>query len=95
VGSCLLRGTGHWQSVACYEKQFNPSAGAGPPSSSHLDGWWARCEAGQEFSDPDLDAVRYPTVIPAKAGNPYAAASRSDHCCLWNTGSPAFAGDDR
>jgi hypothetical protein len=24
----------------------------------------------------------------------YAAASRSEHHCLWNTGSPAFAGDD-
>jgi hypothetical protein len=24
----------------------------------------------------------------------YAAAYRFNHCCLWNTGSPAFAGDD-
>jgi hypothetical protein len=24
----------------------------------------------------------------------YAAASRFNHCGLWNTGSPAFAGDD-
>ncbi|VIO69352.1 hypothetical protein CI1B_26340 [Bradyrhizobium ivorense] len=24
----------------------------------------------------------------------YAAASRLHHHCLWNTGSPAFAGDD-
>jgi hypothetical protein len=24
----------------------------------------------------------------------YAAAYRFKHACLWNTGSPAFAGDD-
>ncbi|MEH2532509.1 hypothetical protein V1277_001110 [Bradyrhizobium sp. AZCC 1588] len=35
------------------------------------------------------------TVIPAKAGIQYAAAYPFDHCCLWNTGSPAFAGDDK
>jgi hypothetical protein len=34
------------------------------------------------------------TVIPAKAGIQYAAAYRFNHCCLWDTGSPAFAGDD-
>ena len=33
-------------------------------------------------------------VIPAKAGIQYAAAYRFNHCCLWDTGSPAFAGDD-
>ncbi|OCK54415.1 hypothetical protein LMTR3_26400 [Bradyrhizobium sp. LMTR 3] len=33
-------------------------------------------------------------VIPAKAGIQYAAAYPFDHCCLWDTGSPAFAGDD-
>jgi len=33
-------------------------------------------------------------VIPAKAGIPYAAAHRFNHRRLWNTGSPAFAGDD-
>src|SRR6185436_633461 len=27
-------------------------------------------------------------------GIQYAAASRFQHCRLWNTGSPAFAGDD-
>ena len=27
-------------------------------------------------------------------GIQYAAAFRFNHCCLWNTGSPAFAGDD-
>jgi len=27
-------------------------------------------------------------------GIQYAAASRFYSCCLWNTGSPAFAGDD-
>jgi hypothetical protein len=34
------------------------------------------------------------TVIPAKAGIQYAAASRLNHVCLWNTGSPVFAGGD-
>src|ERR1700739_2033453 len=33
-------------------------------------------------------------VIPAKAGIQYAAAFRFYHERLWNTGSPAFAGDD-
>ena len=33
-------------------------------------------------------------VITAKAGIQYAAACRFNHCCLWNTGSPAYAGDD-
>ncbi|PJG50574.1 hypothetical protein CVM73_35575 [Bradyrhizobium forestalis] len=31
---------------------------------------------------------------PRKRGMQYAAASRLNHNCLWNTGSPAFAGDD-
>src|SRR5882757_4055021 len=30
----------------------------------------------------------------AEAGTQYAAASRFNHKRLWNTGSPAFAGDD-
>ena len=34
------------------------------------------------------------TVMPAHAGIQYAAASRFNHCCLWNTGSSAFADDD-
>src|SRR5215475_3422502 len=29
-----------------------------------------------------------------KRGIQYAAACPLKHCCLWNTGSPAFAGDD-
>ena len=33
-------------------------------------------------------------VIPAQAGIQYAAASRLNHCGLWNTGSFAFADDD-
>jgi hypothetical protein len=33
-------------------------------------------------------------VILAKAGIQYAAAPRFDPNCLWNTGSPTFAGDD-
>jgi hypothetical protein len=32
--------------------------------------------------------------MPAKAGIQYAAANRLDVRRLWNTGSPAFAGDD-
>jgi hypothetical protein len=31
---------------------------------------------------------------PRKRGIQYAAASRFNYMCLWNTGSPAFAGDD-
>jgi hypothetical protein len=33
-------------------------------------------------------------VIPAKAGIQYAATSMIEPQRLWNTGSPAFAGDD-
>jgi hypothetical protein len=33
-------------------------------------------------------------VIPAKAGIQYAAPFRLNHERRWNTGSPAFAGDD-
>jgi len=29
---------------------------------------------------------------PRRRGIQYAAAYRFNHCCLWNTGSPAFAG---
>jgi len=32
--------------------------------------------------------------MPAQAGIQYAAAPRLKHQRLWNTGSPAFAGDD-
>ena len=32
--------------------------------------------------------------MPAKAGIQYAAAYRFHRLLLWNTGSPAFAGDD-
>ena len=46
----------------------------------------------------DCFAARVVTrdVVPAKADIQYAAAYRFHHCCLWNTGSPAFAfaGDD-
>ena len=33
-------------------------------------------------------------VMPAKAGIQYAAAVVIERQCLWNTGSPAFAGED-
>ena len=32
--------------------------------------------------------------MPAKAGIQYAAAYRFHNCCLWDTGSSAFADDD-
>jgi len=35
-----------------------------------------------------------PTVTPAQAGIQYAAADPFNHWRLWNTGSPACAGDD-
>jgi hypothetical protein len=34
-------------------------------------------------------------VVPAKAGIQYAAAYRLKRYRLWNTGSPAFVGDDK
>ena len=34
------------------------------------------------------DSAQHTIVIPAKAGIQYAAASRFNHYCLWNTGSP-------
>jgi hypothetical protein len=37
------------------------------------------------------DAHPYSTVMPAKAGIQYPAASRLKHCRLWNTGSSAGA----
>ena len=39
-------------------------------------------------------ADTYPGVIPAKAGIQYAVAHRLKNNRLWNTGSPACAGDD-
>jgi hypothetical protein len=33
--------------------------------------------------------------MPAEAGIQYTAAYRFNHCCLWSTGSSAFADDDR
>jgi hypothetical protein len=46
-----------------------------------------------------IHALRFPSYrfrchTPRRRGIQYAAASRFNHCCLWNTGSPAFAGDD-
>jgi hypothetical protein len=40
------------------------------------------------------DSDAHTAVIPAQAGIQYAAAYRFNHQRLWNTGSPAFAGDD-
>jgi hypothetical protein len=51
--------------------------------------------AGQiNVSDGTSDVAAPKAVIPAKAGIQYAAAYRINHNRLWNTGSPAFAGDD-
>src|SRR6478609_375616 len=41
-------------------------------------------------NDGGESGVPHTVVIPAKAGIQYAAAYRFNHCCLWNTGSPAF-----
>jgi hypothetical protein len=35
-----------------------------------------------------------PPSCPSLTGIQYSAASRFEHCCLWNTGSPGQAGDD-
>ena len=51
-----------------------------PRRTNQLPGW---------RNPPSLQAE---TVIPAKAGIQYAAASRIDRCCLWNTGSPPARG---
>jgi hypothetical protein len=53
------------------------------------------CKAhiGESRAVPGLSPRTQP-VIPAKAGIQYAAACRFGHCGLWDTGSPAFAGDD-
>ena len=48
--------------------------------------------ASQETAPLNNDALT--AVIPAQAGIQYAEAYRFYHFCLWNTGSPAFAGDD-
>jgi len=43
----------------------------------------------------DVDGLApHSTVIPAHAGIQYAATFRFYHWGLWDTGSPAFAGDD-
>jgi len=54
------------------------------------------CEPGSEAGTGECGAASNLTtaVIPAQAGTQYAAAFRFNHRRLWNTGSPAFAGDD-
>ena len=49
-----------------------------------------RCD-GRDDVDPRSHP---PTVIPRMRGIQYTAASRFYHRRLWNTGSPACAGDD-
>jgi len=39
-------------------------------------------------------ATQYTVVIPREGGGSSTPRLRFNHCCLWNTGSPAFAGDD-
>jgi hypothetical protein len=54
--------------------------------------------AGRLMDSVALEIVRrvkaQKFVIPAKAGIQYAAALVIKPRWLWNTGSPAFAGDD-
>src|SRR5207253_8605125 len=49
-----------------------------------------RCDA----SNPDSRAVPRRCHAPRRRAIQYAAAHRFNHHGLWNTGSPAFAGDD-
>jgi hypothetical protein len=42
----------------------------------------------------NADSHQHSTVMPAKAGIQYPAASRLKLGRLWNTGSSAFADDD-
>jgi hypothetical protein len=42
----------------------------------------------------DRARYKYGRHTPRKRGIQYAAAFRLNHGCWWNTGSPAFAGDD-
>jgi hypothetical protein len=43
---------------------------------------------------PTVESQTTDRHTPRMRGIQYAAASRFNHRCLWNTGSPAFAGDD-
>jgi len=57
---------------------------------------------GERFALPKNEALRtYVSSLahqgrhaPRRRGIQYAAAYRFHHCCLWNTGSSAFADDD-
>jgi hypothetical protein len=37
----------------------------------------------------------FPVIARLDRAIQYAALARLDHACLWDTGSPAFAGDDK
>ncbi len=52
---------------------------------------------GSRQSCAEFDALRQYSAVVARLDPAiqYAAASRLKHWRLWNTGSPAFAGDDR
>jgi hypothetical protein len=48
-----------------------------------------------EGLSPPVTTLNTTGVMPRlDRGIQYAAASRLNQCRLWNTGSPAFAGDD-
>ena len=50
---------------------------------------------GQSGGVGQLSAPAYRPSFPAKAGNPVRRGLSIHALMLWNTGSPAFAGDDR
>jgi hypothetical protein len=47
-----------------------------------------------KLSYPATGSAEWPPDDRLRRGIQYAAASRFYHQGLWNTGSPAFAGDD-
>ena len=55
---------------------------------------WVGCVAQSRHLSGEMLVTISARHPPRKRGSQYAAASRLDHDRLWNTGSPAFAGDD-
>jgi len=51
-------------------------------------------QLSQKFRLSNLISSRFSRHTPRRRGNQYAAPYRFNHWGLWNTGSPAFAGDD-
>ncbi|NOJ47097.1 glycosyltransferase family 39 protein [Bradyrhizobium archetypum] len=59
-----------------------------PPPDSPLFRWRVLATA----QGGGVTRAAHSTVIPAHAGIQYAEASRFNHCCLWNSGSPPSRG---